>query len=61
MRPWRSPYCARRARFWRSGVQARGLDAALRAGAERLKIKAGQMFQPIRVAVCGRKERAAFV
>ena len=31
------------------------LEAALRAGAERLKIKAGQMFQPIRVAVCGRK------
>jgi len=31
------------------------LDAALRDGAERLKIKAGQMFQPIRVAVCGRK------
>jgi glutamyl-tRNA synthetase len=32
-----------------------GLDAALRAGAQDLKIKAGQMFQPIRVAVCGRK------
>jgi glutamyl-tRNA synthetase len=32
------------------------LDAALRAGAASLKIKAGQMFQPIRVAVCGRKE-----
>jgi glutamyl-tRNA synthetase len=32
-----------------------GLEAALRGGAERLKIKAGQMFQPIRVAVCGRK------
>ena len=31
------------------------LDAALRGGAERLKIKTGQMFQPIRVAVCGRK------
>jgi glutamyl-tRNA synthetase len=31
------------------------LDAALRAAAESLKIKAGQMFQPIRVAVCGRK------
>jgi glutamyl-tRNA synthetase len=31
------------------------LDAALRTGAEGLKIKAGQMFQPIRVAVCGRK------
>ena len=32
------------------------LDSALRAGAAELKIKAGQMFQPIRVAVCGRKE-----
>jgi len=31
------------------------LDAALRAAAQRLKIKTGQMFQPIRVAVCGRK------
>ncbi|MBZ5610466.1 MAG: glutamate--tRNA ligase [Acidobacteriia bacterium] len=31
------------------------LDAALRGAAEELKIKAGQMFQPIRVAVCGRK------
>ncbi|MEQ1886295.1 MAG: glutamate--tRNA ligase [Bryobacteraceae bacterium] len=32
-----------------------GLDAALRAGAADLQVKAGQMFQPIRVAVCGRK------
>jgi len=32
-----------------------GLDAVLRAGAQELKVKAGQMFQPIRVAVCGRK------
>jgi glutamyl-tRNA synthetase len=32
-----------------------GLDAALRAGAGELKVKTGQMFQPIRVAVCGRK------
>ena len=31
------------------------LDAALRAGAQAIKIKTGQMFQPIRVAVCGRK------
>jgi glutamyl-tRNA synthetase len=31
------------------------LDATLRAGAQEMKIKAGQMFQPIRVAVCGRK------
>ena len=31
------------------------LDAVLRSAAADLKIKAGQMFQPIRVAVCGRK------
>jgi glutamyl-tRNA synthetase len=31
------------------------LDVALRNGAQELKIKPGQMFQPIRVAVCGRK------
>jgi len=31
------------------------LDQALRAGAQELKMKPGQMFQPIRVAVCGRK------
>jgi glutamyl-tRNA synthetase len=31
------------------------LDVALRAAAGDLKIKTGQMFQPIRVAVCGRK------
>ena len=32
-----------------------GLEGALRAAAADLKLKAGQMFQPIRVAVCGRK------
>ena len=31
------------------------LDQALRAAAEHLELKAGPMFQPIRVAVCGRK------
>jgi glutamyl-tRNA synthetase len=31
------------------------LEAALREAAGELKIKPGQMFQPIRVAVCGRK------
>jgi glutamyl-tRNA synthetase len=31
------------------------LDHALRAAADQLGLKAGQMFQPIRVAVCGRK------
>ena len=33
----------------------RSLEAALRMAAERLGLKAGPMFQPIRVAVCGRK------
>jgi len=32
-----------------------GLEAALRAAAGELGVKAGQMFEPIRVAVCGRK------
>jgi glutamyl-tRNA synthetase len=32
-----------------------GLDFALRAAAVQMNIKPGQMFQPIRVAVCGRK------
>jgi len=32
-----------------------GLDAALRAAAVQMSVKPGQMFQPIRVAVCGRK------
>ena len=31
------------------------LESSLRAAAEDLKIKTGQMFQPIRVAVCGRR------
>jgi glutamyl-tRNA synthetase len=31
------------------------VDQALRAAAQELGVKAGQMFQPIRVAVCGRK------
>jgi len=31
------------------------LDPSLRAAAQELGLKAGQMFQPIRVAVCGRK------
>ncbi|HEY3839123.1 MAG TPA: glutamate--tRNA ligase [Bryobacteraceae bacterium] len=31
------------------------LESALRTSAEELKLKAGQMFQPVRVAVCGRK------
>jgi len=31
------------------------LDQALRAAAQELGVKAGHMFQPIRVAVCGRK------
>jgi Glutamyl- and glutaminyl-tRNA synthetases len=31
------------------------LDQALRGAAQEIGLKAGQMFQPIRVAVCGRK------
>src|SRR5580698_3155723 len=31
------------------------MDQSLRAAAQELGVKAGQMFQPIRVAVCGRK------
>jgi glutamyl-tRNA synthetase len=31
------------------------LDTALREGASALGLKAGQMFQPVRVAVCGKK------
>ena len=31
------------------------LDQAMRAAAQELGLKAGQMFQPVRVAVCGRK------
>jgi glutamyl-tRNA synthetase len=31
------------------------LDQTLRVAAQQLGVKAGQMFQPIRVAVCGRK------
>src|SRR5579864_7442499 len=31
------------------------LDAALRTAAQEMKVKTGQMFQSIRVAVCGRK------
>ncbi|MGH9522142.1 MAG: glutamate--tRNA ligase, partial [Terriglobales bacterium] len=31
------------------------LDQTLRAAAQELGLKAGQMFQPIRVAICGRK------
>ena len=31
------------------------LESALRTAADDLKLKPGQMFQPIRVAACGRK------
>jgi glutamyl-tRNA synthetase len=31
------------------------LDQALRSAAQELGLKAGQMFQPVRVAACGRK------
>jgi glutamyl-tRNA synthetase len=38
-----------------TGFNHDALDAALRGAAEAAKVKPGQMFQPIRVAVCGRK------
>jgi glutamyl-tRNA synthetase len=38
-----------------SGFTHAELEQTLRKGAEELGVKAGQMFQPIRVAVCGRK------
>lgn len=38
-----------------AGFTQAELEAALRSAAGDLKIKPGQMFQPIRVAVCGRK------
>ncbi len=37
------------------GFDHASLETSLREGAQELKLKAGQMFQPIRVAVCGRK------
>ncbi len=38
-----------------AGFTHDGLEQALRSAAGELGIKAGQMFEPIRVAVCGRK------
>ena len=38
-----------------AGFTHDGLEAALRAASVSLGIKAGQMFEPVRVAVCGRK------
>jgi len=38
-----------------TAFDAESLDQALRAAATQLGLKAGPMFQPIRVAVCGRK------
>jgi len=38
-----------------AGFNHDALESALRDAAQSLKIKTGQMFQPIRVAVCGRK------
>ncbi len=47
----------KRAREVLAGVEFKhdALDQALRSAAQELGVKAGQMFQPIRVAVCGRK------
>jgi glutamyl-tRNA synthetase len=41
--------------LWRTEFEHDSLDHALRAAASELGLKAGPMFQPIRVAVCGRK------
>lgn len=41
--------------LWRTEFDHDSLDHALRAAASELGLKAGPMFQPIRVAVCGRK------
>jgi glutamyl-tRNA synthetase len=38
-----------------TGFDHASLEATLRGAAQRLGLKAGPMFQPIRVAVCGRK------
>jgi glutamyl-tRNA synthetase len=38
-----------------NGFSHASLEHALRAAAGELGIKAGQMFEPVRVAVCGRK------
>jgi glutamyl-tRNA synthetase len=38
------------------GFNHQTLEATLRDAAQEMGIKAGQMFQPIRVAVCGRKQ-----
>ena len=38
------------------GFNHQTLEAVLRDAAQEMGIKAGQMFQPIRVAVCGRKQ-----
>ena len=39
----------------RTNFTAEELETALRSDAESLGVKVGQMFQPIRVAVCGQK------
>ncbi|MGA2963684.1 MAG: hypothetical protein ABSD96_18590, partial [Candidatus Korobacteraceae bacterium] len=38
------------------GFSHETLEATLRSAAQEMGIKTGQMFQPIRVAVCGRKQ-----
>jgi glutamyl-tRNA synthetase len=38
------------------GFNHQTLEATLRAAAQEMGVKTGQMFQPIRVAVCGRKQ-----
>ena len=45
-----------RPKFWQwLSSRTCALESALREAAATLKVKTGQMFLPIRVAVCGRK------
>ena len=56
MRRWPAASSKPRWRFWAQRIfDHDSLDKALREAAASLGLKAGPMFQPIRVAVCGRK------
>ena len=54
--PWPRKFCIKaREVLAQTEFKHDPLDQSLRAAAQELGLKAGQMFQPIRVAVCGRK------
>ncbi len=57
MPPWLRKRSGRRRKFWRLCPPSITQRSRRRfaAAADELKLKTGQMFQPIRVAVCGRK------